>query len=209
MGDRRTFWERVRATFRPQAVAPCRRWAVAGGLLLSVGPGPPGGPTPRGLGGAKRAPSPPALTDAQRRALADPLAEPGPEAAPRPEDTAVPDGVRREEMGRTSLPATGTRYPSLKSSATLLVRTGAMMFWTCFVLAVVVAAAVLVYVDSRGWSLGATATLGLVAAVSVAAPVALLGRILQLTMAVVGELLIVTMDMEDSVRRIADTGARR
>jgi hypothetical protein len=209
MGDRGTFWEKVSAPFHLPAITPCRRWAAVGGLSLSVGPSPPGGPTPRGLGGPKRAPAPPALTDAQRRALADPLAEPAPEAAPQPEDTVVPDGVRREELGRTSLPATGTRYPSLKSSATLLVRTGAMMFWTCLVLAVVVAAAVLVYLQTLGWSLGVRATIGLIAAVALGAPVALLGRILQLTMAVVGELLIVTMDMEDSVRRIADTGARR
>ena len=209
MSDRNRLREAIGTAFRLPATT--LRWglAAAGGAMFATGSPPPGGPPPRGGGGPKRAPAPPALTDAQRRALADPLAPPAANPAPQPEDTVVPDGVRREEMGRTSLPATGTRYPSLKSSATLLVRTGAMMFWTCFVLAVVVAAAVLVYVDSRGWSLGATATLGLVAAVSVAAPVALLGRILQLTMAVVGELLIVTMDMEDSVRRIADTGARR
>lgn len=209
MHSRSRFRERVATVCHQTLLVPCTAWAAAGGLMLSTGPTPPGGPAPRGAGGPRRAPTPPALTDAQRRAMADPLAPQTPDSAPQPEDTVVPEGIRREELGRTSLPATGTRYPSLKASATLLVRVGAMMFWTCLVLAVVVAAAVLVYVDSLGWSLAVTATIGLVAAAALGAPIALLGRILQLTMAVVGELLVVTMDVEDSVRRIADAGGRR
>jgi hypothetical protein len=73
------------------------------------------------------------------------------------------------------------------------------MFWTCLILA----AAAFVLTWLLVVSLGFTNLLAGLAAVCVAAPVAITGRVLQLWSAVSGELLVVTMDVEESLRRIA------
>lgn len=198
----RTYVERLIA--RPVMAAAC----PPGYLLAEGTPPPPGGPAPRRRGHAPRVSNSPApLSDAQRRAMADPLAE-HPPARPQPEDTEVPDGVRREEMGRTSIQSTGTRYPSLTASSKLLVQTGAMMFWACAVLAGILLFAVMVYFLNQDWHFAVRLVGGLVAGVALAFPIALVGRILQLSLSVMGEMLVVTMDVEDSVRRIADSGER-
>lgn len=132
-------------------------------------------------------------------AWAPPGFEPGPDAAPHPTDAFTPGAVRREELGRTSIQSSGTRYPALAASAALLIRSGALMFWTCLILA----AAAFVLTWLLVVSLGFTNLLAGLAAVCVAAPVAITGRVLQLWSAVSGELLVVTMDVEESLRRIA------
>jgi len=124
-------------------------------------------------------------------------AQPG--AAPPPTDTVSPTSVRREELGRTSLQAIGTRYPGLAASSSVLIRTGALMFWTCLVLGVLVYLAAIVAAMRFDFGL----MLGVLAGLVFGGPLVLLGRVLQLSMAVSGELLLVTMDIEDSIRRIA------
>ncbi|MBD3173590.1 MAG: hypothetical protein GF320_00300 [Armatimonadia bacterium] len=202
--------DRVRAWIQRPMARPVMAPAVARGYLLAEGtPPPPGGPAPRRRGQAARVSNSPApLSEAQRRAMADPLAEQQPPGRPQPEDTEVPDGVRREEMGRTSIQSTGTRYPSLTASSKLLVQTGAMMFWACAVLAGILLFAVMVYFLNQDWHFAVRLLVGLVAGVALAFPIALVGRVLQLSLSVIGEMLVVTMDMEDSVRRIADSGER-
>jgi hypothetical protein len=73
------------------------------------------------------------------------------------------------------------------------------MFWTCLVLGV------LLYVSAivRTVVLGQGVLLGLLEGLVLGGLVVLMGRMLQLLMAVVGELVLVVVDVEDSIRRIA------
>ena len=146
-------------------------------------------PAPRSPGAR---PGPPAVPAQQTYATQ-------PSAAPPPTDTVSPTSVRREELGRTSLQAIGTRYPGLAASSSLLIRSGALMFWTCLVLGV------LLYVSAivRTVVLGQGVLLGLLEGLVLGGLVVLMGRMLQLLMAVVGELVLVVVDVEDSIRRIA------